>query len=332
MKFDKVFKFKILYLVIGGLLLFNSSLYSYPKDTLRVQSSFQDPENSKKIDEAFLREALKSTPVKEIALSAQFKVLTNGKLGIVVRIPKTREETRTVLIKWGFNTWMQEQDLERLIDRIHAGKEEGAKIFKEKLLYSKAVWGVIELADIEMLEETKEGNTSRTEKKVDIQKKADKVLWQAISDHYKKGEIDKIKEILNQLIQKTQEEIWSYGVYYEALSFSVNWGVDYLEDGAIDVRLFDFWEVTDNKEKAIERLKKHIGQFDKTWEIMGKEHTLSILNLTDEGIAKWFLERIKEEFTLDKLREYWDKKVGELETPKTSAQLLKIRQNILNNL
>ena len=332
-KIKKVYNVKIIYLGICSLFFFNISLCAYPEDTLRIQSSFQDTETKNKIDKTFLREILRKTPVKEIVLSAQFKVLTNKDLGIVLRIEKVKSETESVFRQWGFHTWMSEEGFVQLVNRVHAGKKEGTRIFKEKLLFSKAIWGIIELEDVEILEQTEGSVIPRTEKKVDIQKKGDKVLHQAISEHYKKGEKDKIKQILNTLLKNTQEEIWGWGVHYKACSFSVNWSVDYLKEG-IDVRLFDFWEITDNKEEAVERLKKQVEQMTRNeiWDIMDKKHPLSIISLTDEEIAAWFLERIKEEFTVENLERYWGKKLGGIRTLNNNTQLLKIQETILENL
>lgn len=332
-KIGKVFNPKAILLVIAISFLFSANLYSFPNNTLRVQSSFQNPSSKTEIDEAFLRETLKITPVKEIALSGQFKVLTNKDLGIVVRIEKTREGTEAVFRQWGFHNWMSEEGLKRLVDRVHTGKKEGRRIFKEKLLFSKAIWGIMELSDVEILEQTKDGNIPRREKKVDIQKKGDMVLWQAISEHYKKGEKAKIEQILNALLKNVQEEIWAYGVHDNTLSFSVNWSVDYLEEG-VDVRLFDFWEATDNKQEAIERLKKQIEQLDRneTWDVMDTGHDKSIISLTDKEIATWFLNRIKEEFTLEKLEYWWSRKVKGPYTPDNSKQLLRIEKTIFENL
>lgn len=332
-RFRKGYNLKIVYLVILISFLFSANLYSLPNNTLRVQSSFQNADSKNKIYEIFLRETLKKTPIKEIAVSAQFTVLTNEDLGIVVRIEKTREETEAVFRQWGFHTWMSSEDFRGLIDRVHAGKKEGLRIFKEKLLFSKAIWGIMELSNVEILEQTKDDNIPRREKKINIQKKGDMVLWQAISEHYKKGERDKIKQILNALLKNVQEEIWGYGVHDKTLSFSVNWGVDYLEEG-VDVRLFDFWEATDNKQEAIVRLKKQIEQLNRneTWEIMDKNHDKSIISLTDQEIATWFLGRIKEELTLEKLEYWWGRKLKELDTLDSSMQLLGIQKTIFENL
>ncbi|MCK4859124.1 MAG: HAD-IIB family hydrolase, partial [Candidatus Omnitrophica bacterium] len=263
----------------------------------------------------YIKKVLETTPLKEIAPSAQFRVLTNEDLDFVIRIAKSEEETRDIFRSWGNFSELEKEDPERFdkwVKRVHRGKERGTQIFKERLQNSKAILATKELYDVNILEEDEDGKIHPQKiEKLLVQKKVDRTLEEALKYHYQKGEIDRIKEILKQIIKKTQEELWEYGVYDITFSFSLNWGVDYSENG-VDVRLFDFYEITADRKEALQNLQKKIEQgfcSGFNWEIMNRTHPLSIISLTDEGIAEWFLDRIKKEFTLEKFEGHWGRKI-----------------------
>ena len=156
-----------------------------------------------------IKKTLKATPVKEVIRSAQFKVLTNEDLDFVIRIARSKEDTANIFRSWSEFGRLEREEPEQFnkwVARVHRGKEKGTWIFKDRLQNSKAVWGVKELYDVDILEEDKDGGIHpQRVKKLFIQKKADRTLAEALKYHYQRGEIDTIREILNQIIKKTQE-------------------------------------------------------------------------------------------------------------------------------
>jgi isopentenyldiphosphate isomerase len=95
-----------------------------------------------------VRAMLKSIPVKEIVLSAQFSVLTNDELAIVIRVPRSKKETAAIFRQWGY-TKLPEKVFERWVNRVHRGKQEGTRILKKRLQHSRAIWGVRELSNVD---------------------------------------------------------------------------------------------------------------------------------------------------------------------------------------
>ncbi|NTV51467.1 MAG: methyltransferase domain-containing protein, partial [Candidatus Firestonebacteria bacterium] len=297
-----------------------------PAGSLGIKATTVDfPDAGTMADENKLREILRNTILQNETLSAQFEVLTAEKLPVMIKIPKSREATAEVFRQWGF-TNMPDNEFKEWVERVHAGKKTGIDFFEKYLKNSKGVWGLKTLNNVALRVKAQDGRVQS--RQVDVlyyQEKADRVLGNALQEMHQKGDREGVRTILNQVLRRTQEELWAWGIYDTTFSAPVNWGIKFSKNGP-DVRLFDLGELTDDKEKAVEnlRMKAARGWSGKDdWEIFGT-HTVSIVNLTDKETADWFLQRIREEFTLEKFNKYWRSKLDaqtESETANAGGQM-----------
>ncbi len=305
------------------------------KDKVNYSELFEDrflqPMIRKGEFERKIREQLGKTVLEPVfshhrsVVSSQFEVLSSEALDFVAKIPKSKEETGLVLTRIGLE--MTGQEFAQWVNRVHKGKYKGAQITNDKLRDSRAVLPPIELKNVWYQIRNEKGIIEkRRARRLYYQPKADRIIYQALENYYKGGESNKIKELLNQVIFKIQNELWTYKVYEIAHNFTINWGVNDTLAG-LDARLLDFGEMTIEKKKAIQFLvdiqEKGWGQF---WYILNQEHPLSLVSLTDEGIARWFLGRVKEELTAEKLEDFWGRKLP------TSTQNFKNLFNLGSNL
>jgi len=245
--------------------------------------------------EAHVLKVLQKRELESIAYSAQFHILTDQDLGFVVRLEKTREETEEVFISWygSVPEW---------VERVQKGKIEGPKlVLKRVKTYKDAIYPIKRLENVEL-----KGHGRVT---VDIQKKADFELTDAIAHYYRVNEKEKVKELLSLYIQVTHR-LWSLGLFEGPLLSPVNYGVD-IVDGHFHVRLLDPGELSQDINFARQRIQQE-SPFQNSWAVLDQSHPKSVFNLADEEIARWFLKQLIEEITVEKLEQLWpdEKKAG----------------------
>lgn len=247
-------------------------------------------------------------------LGAQQRVLSSASVDIVAKVLRDRNETANILNGWKWPGITDEQ-FKNWVEKVDKGKTRGARIELEKLSQSRGIYRNIRLENVEILERTPQGSRVVTAPIVNVQRKAPRVLQELLKNLYDQGDIETIKSLLNEVLRVTQEELWAYGVFDQAPSIQVNWGVEVNSDGKIItdqdgrpiVALFDLFELVDRVSDISEsRLTEEFWRND--WVIFNTDHPLSILNLTDAHIAEWFHARITTEFTREKLRQYWETK------------------------
>ncbi|MBN2143656.1 MAG: hypothetical protein JW774_03435 [Candidatus Aureabacteria bacterium] len=128
-----------------------------------------------------------------------------------------------------------------------------------------------------------------------------------IRDKFQEGNVESIKNVLSSILRK-YHQLWSLGFFDFAFNPTVNWGVVETPDG-FDVQLFDFWEMGDLASERIQELAlKWINKnraFENRWDIMdsGFASDATIEGTTNRSIARWFIDLLNEEFTVDKFQQ-----------------------------
>ena len=264
------------------------------------------------LDEATVRQILKGKPFKELGGGAQARVLRAEDTGVsfVAKIVRNREETQEILISWSGDA--DPTGIQDWVDRVDSGKARGEALFKERLDHSKGIYHTLMLQDVDILVSINEEQHLIRRDRVDIQAGATWVLGPYLQHLYKSGEKQKIYDVLNAVIRVSQEELWAYGVFDLASSAAVNWGVEVNAAGElVAVGLFDFGELVSDPDLVKEHGILFADFWKRDWAILDAVHPskMSIAYLTDIEIAQWFFDRIVEEFTPEKLHQFWETKL-----------------------
>ncbi|MBF0490315.1 MAG: hypothetical protein HQL15_06795 [Candidatus Omnitrophica bacterium] len=241
----------------------------------------------------------------------------------LLRIKPIRNAGERATLMW--KAYKQQEGLkDRLQDhmqRYYSKRAEGLRIRMEKLKHSQAVFPVFPLSALEYKVQMQDGKVENRQAATGLVfpvGEALKDVFKGIDPDDYEGE-EQIKLILLEVIRKIKEELWAYGVFDKAFSISINWGMKPGAESKDDVRLFDFGELTTNKQEALKALF-NLKEYTH-WVIKGTNPN-SIESLTNERIADWFEKVVKEELTTRKLEELWN-------TKKDQAQLVtKIKRQL----
>ena len=222
---------------------------------------------------------------------AQFYVVRPSE-GEILKFEKTQDETRE---------WLAQRNAKQWIDTNQQGKLTGFEIYNRKLKGSGIVLDTKNVGRKNLFVQTKGGKIKYLKNRNTYFQIEVEVLSDALQRLYQKDNQAEIERILEQIINKTQR-MWKFGVFERAFAITNNWGLFY-KNGETNVRLFDFWDITEDREEALKHSER---DFTKMWEIMDKEHPKSLINLTNFEIANWFLGKLREEYNPSKLRELWE--------------------------
>ncbi|EKD28717.1 MAG: hypothetical protein ACD_79C00235G0005 [uncultured bacterium] len=236
---------------------------------------------------------------KPLKKSAQFFVIEIE--GYIYKFEKTKEETNKVGNSWN-KLGMSDLEYENWLNIIENGKKQILLLVKYFSNKSEALLHMKKVTCPNVFIKDFDGEIIEMKNRITYKQEKVETLGIALKRLYEEGDENTITSILRQIIEKNQNGLWKFGFYDAGSAFQYNWGVKF-KNNSPDVRLLDYGELIEISDYAFAHIKER--DFEKRWEIIKSSHRSSIITLTNENIAYTFLNNIKNEFTVEKLRYYY---------------------------